>query len=177
LPEYAVKWGVNLLTFESDTEPYALSRDQKITELFESSLKISTYATHTIHDMQKYVDASGGITLIPGTYASFCKLFESFGRPRCPVRSPTATDFSHSPLSTEELCDPQYNVPTLLEMGYTQKPTKLIPGGETEALRRLRERVSDRPDWTVQFEKPHTPPNSLEPSTTVSRAAFSTDNL
>jgi cryptochrome len=40
-------------------------------------------------------------------------------------------------------------------------------GGETEALRRLNEMVNQRPNWVVNFAKPNTSPNSLEPSTTV----------
>ena len=43
-------------------------------------------------------------------------------------------------------------------------------GGETEALRRMAEKVSARPAWVCQFQKPDTSPNSLEPSTTVSCA-------
>ena len=46
----------------------------------------------------------------------------------------------------------------------------LISGGETEALRRMTEKVSARPAWVCQFQKPDTSPNSLEPSTTVSNA-------
>ena len=43
-----------------------------------------------------------------------------------------------------------------------------FPGGETEGLRRLNDKVSnDNGSWVRSFEKPQTPPNSLEPSTTV----------
>jgi deoxyribodipyrimidine photolyase len=42
----------------------------------------------------------------------------------------------------------------------------IYPGGETEALRRLREHMA-RKEWVAAFEKPKTPPNSLAPSTTV----------
>lgn len=53
-------------------------------------------------------------------------------------------------------------------MGYPEVETPLLfPGGETEALRRLFNFVSTRPNWVKSFEKPNTSPNSLEPSTTV----------
>jgi cryptochrome len=58
-------------------------------------------------------------------------------------------------------------------MGYVDLGTlgaTKFPGGETEALRRLHEKVSsaERHAWVCRFEKPNTAPNSLEPSTTVS---------
>ena len=43
-----------------------------------------------------------------------------------------------------------------------------FPGGETEGLRRLNEKISiANGSWVRSFEKPQTSPNSLEPSTTV----------
>lgn len=70
-------------------------------------------------------------------------------------------------LPSTDLNNPEYSVPTLEEMGYTEKPTHTFPGGETEALRRLRETVQSRPAWVASFAKPETSPNSLQPSTTV----------
>lgn len=71
------------------------------------------------------------------------------------------------PLPQADLNSPDYSVPTLEEMGYTEKPTHPFPGGETEALRRFRETVLSRPAWVASFAKPDTSPNSLQPSTTV----------
>ena len=62
----------------------------------------------------------------------------------------------------------QYSVPSPQDMGYPKRKDPLkFPGGETEALRRLKSRVMDRADWVAAFEKPNTAPNSIEPSTTV----------
>ena len=59
---------------------------------------------------------------------------------------------------------------SLKELGVDEtklEPCK-FPGGETEGLRRLNEKISiANGTWVRSFEKPQTSPNSLEPSTTV----------
>ena len=59
---------------------------------------------------------------------------------------------------------------SLQELGVDEtklEPCK-FPGGETEGLRRLNEKISiANGTWVRSFEKPQTSPNSLEPSTTV----------
>lgn len=60
-----------------------------------------------------------------------------------------------------------FDIPTLVELGYTEVPSSRFAGGESEALARLCVTVLSRPDWVSNFEKPNTSPNSLEPSTTV----------
>ncbi len=152
-------WEVALLTFESDTEPYAVKRDEAITKMCEKAgIRVSTHSSHTLHSPHKYL-AEG----VPKSYQGFNNLFAKLGPPRRPLAAPTR---SQIPAFVNDSAD--YNVPTLEEMGYPPLSTPLsFPGGETEGLRRLEEFVSKRPDWVASFEKPNTSPNALSPSTTV----------
>jgi cryptochrome len=164
-------WDVSLLTFESDTEPYALLRDESIKTLLGASssssssvrsVRVSTHCSHTLHDPSKYLALGKG--KIPQTQQSFQKLFEAAG----PLReAEAAPDTIPGGISDADLSDDQYDVPSLAELGYEGEATTAYPGGETEALRRLQQTVEARPAWAATFEKPNTPPNSLEPSTTV----------
>jgi hypothetical protein len=63
------------------------------------------------------------------------------------------------------LCLPPEQYHSMIWPSYC--PLSLFPGGETEALKRMKEKVTDRPLWACEFKKPETSPNSLEPSTTV----------
>ena len=74
IPILVKKWNVNLLTFESDSEPYAKKRDSNIIDILrKQNVKISHHSSHTIHDLERYIATSKGT--IPTTYASFQKLF------------------------------------------------------------------------------------------------------
>ena len=169
LPLYAHKWKANLITFEKDSEPYAIARDQRISQILRhSSINTLTCSSHTIHDLQRYVDASNGPSNCPLTYGAFCKLFSSFGKPRSAMQPPTEDQLHGSNFGKADLIDPEFDVPTLAQMGYTESPTTSFHGGESEALQRLRGTVTERAAWVRSFEKPNTSPNSLEPSTTVS---------
>ncbi|MPC81917.1 (6-4)DNA photolyase [Portunus trituberculatus] len=55
-----------------------------------------------------------------------------------------------------------------LELGVEESQLEpcLYPGGETEALARLKIYM-ERKSWVCKFEKPKTSPTSLQPSTTV----------
>jgi cryptochrome len=164
LPLLFDQWNIDLLTFESDTEPYARQRDARISVFCESKgIRLSTHSSHTLFHPEAYLSKAKGN--IPSTYQSFQKIFAACGRVRDPVPVPTSGEV---PSVSEEDRDNQlYNVPTLVELGYTETPTTSFRGGETEALARLQRLVIDRPQWVAAFEKPNTHPNSLEPSTTV----------
>lgn len=163
IPILAEKWGITLLTFESDYGPYSLERDALVsTALVNSGIKVSKHETLTLFDPERYIAASKGN--IPKSYQSFIKLFDSFGLVRTPVTTVTRDDISSH--EDERLTD-EYSVPSLSDMGYTPCPTTSFRGGESEALRRLQDYVVNKPNWVIKFEKPNTSPNSLEPSTTV----------
>lgn len=164
IPLLVSKWEVDLFTFESDSEPYAIQRDANIaTALREAGVRVASHGSHTIFDINQYEAVSKGN--IPGTYQSFQKLFASLGNPRAHIEAPEPSVVPAAP--KEDLSDHIYDVPSLAEMGYTEAPTTTFPGGETEALRRLSLTVTERPAWVAAFEKPNTSPNALSPSTTV----------
>ena len=50
-PEIFETWNVTKLTFEEDTEPYAVERDEKISKLAkEANIEVKTMASHTLYD-------------------------------------------------------------------------------------------------------------------------------
>jgi cryptochrome len=165
IPEAVETWGVDLITFESDSEPYAIRRDRSICDHLRTrrGVTIKTFPTHVLHDLEQYIAASKGS--VPSTYIAFEKLFNSLGRVREPLSSPTNTDVV--PLPSDILASSTFSIPSLVDMGYSEIPTTTFKGGETEALKRLEDYVITRTDWVKNFSKPDTAPNSLNPSTTV----------
>ena len=166
VPLLAKKWDVDLVTFEECSGPYSQVRDAEVTKLLrDEKIKVSTYDTHTLFELQRYIDHAG--KNLPKTYAKFGDLFNSLGKVRQPVQAPTAADFA-VPVGLES---EEFKVPSLQDIGYTETDiptaTEVFPGGEAEGLRRLKQKISDRPKWTAEFEKPSTAPNSLEPSTSA----------
>lgn len=175
LREALIKWKITLLTFESDTEPSSLLLDSKVSSLADSlGVKVSSCCSHTLFDPRHYV-ARSKVTKIGFTsYSSFCKLFSAMGPVRASLPGPLPGDLPPFPpaeasaLGLDSLKTDAYSVPTLQAMRYPKRSTPLkFPGGETEALRRLRMMVIERKEWVATFEKPNTSPNALEPSTTV----------
>jgi cryptochrome len=164
IPLLVGEWGVDLVTFETDSEPYAIQRDAQIaTALRKTGVRVSSHSSHTLNDLNQYVGVSKGN--IPGTYQSFQKLFASLGTVRKCVGTPDLSMIPAAPKT--DLNNHNYDIPSLADMGYTEPATTTFPGGETEALRRLVLTVTNRPGWVASFEKPNTSPNALSPSTTV----------
>ena len=90
LPILIEKWGIKLLTFEKDTEPYAILRDSKITaSLSGNGVKVSSFCSHTLYESEHYVAASHG--KVPTTYVAFCKLFLSMSKMRQPIGTITSS--------------------------------------------------------------------------------------
>jgi len=104
----------------------------------------------------------------PTTYQKFCSVAASLGKPEKPIGKPILPkDCMIS--NKNDLNDAKFNVPTLKELGIETKlePCK-FPGGETEGLKRLSNKICEsNAKWVRSFEKPSTSPNALEPSTTV----------
>jgi len=166
LPGLWKKWAVTRLCFEADTEPYAKVRDTRIATLAEAAgVDVAPHVSHTLRDVEQYMVKAK--QKVPSTYAAFCKLFATLGDvPRCagPVEGPDMPDAPPA-----DAADAAYNVPSLADMGYPEiaKPQRvLFPGGETEALDRMRRSLKDHA-WVCAFEKPKTHPNALAPATTV----------
>lgn len=169
LPRLASQWNIDLITFESDTEPYARRRDSQIRSFFSTNeingklVQVESYSSHTLFSPEVYIQLSRGN--FPTTYQSFLKLFQACGDVRRPLPPITSAEIAST--SEVDRVDDRYNVPTLSDMNYLESPTTPFRGGESEALSRLEEVVLRRPNWVASFEKPNTSPNSLDPSTTV----------
>jgi cryptochrome len=172
LPTALQRWSVNKMYFERDTEPYAVKRDaDMIAAAAAAGVETSVHQGHTLYDPDVLLKAVKGS--MPATYQSFLKLLGGLPPPPKPLPAPVAESMppisrGASALVAEGGVDsPAFNVPTLAELGYDpSKATTPIRGGEGEALARL-ERHMGRTAWVAAFEKPETPPNALQPSTTV----------
>jgi cryptochrome len=191
MPKLCKEWNVKRVTWEADTEPYAIERDQSVYESLEKlGIRVHVFSSHTLHHPSQYILAAKGeptdygkkrkkkdsssssvcfdaASLAPKTYSSFLKLYEFAGNP---LRS-FDVEFSSKDF-VQGNDESKYDVPTLSEMGYDGiglKPSELhwhYPGGESEALARL-ERIFTDIDFVCNFEKPKTSPNSITASTTV----------
>jgi cryptochrome len=117
-----------------------------------------------LHPMDLYISkCKDGVP--PLSYGGFRKIFDSLPKPRECL--PTVSSLPPLPTLSEA-----YAIPTLADLGYTEASvggdaSSLIPGGETEAIKRLNEKVTSNPTWVSTFSKPNTAPNSLEASTTM----------
>jgi cryptochrome len=164
------RWGVTKLTYEKDTEPYAKKRDHLINDLCKArNIEILSVASHTLNDLDRYIGVNKGGKGLAPSYQSFQKLFLSLpaeAQVRAEDEPPKL--IPSNGISPADFNNPEYNVPSLEEMGYSCKDvTTSFHGGETIALQRLNDYVTTKIDYVNNFSKPNTSPNSLEPSTTV----------
>ncbi|CAL1529568.1 unnamed protein product [Lymnaea stagnalis] len=160
-------WKISKLTFEIDTEPYAVLRDERVESKLRSlGVDVIRCVSHTLYDVYQTVKANGG--KVPLTYQGFQAVVSKMGAPPEAVGSPTREALSSCKTPIGELHDKDYGVPTLAELGKSESDCGplLYPGGETEALDRM-ERHLKKINWICTFEKPNTSPNSIVPSTTV----------
>ena len=167
LPELFKDFHADLLTFEADSEPYAVKRDGEISRLArQKGVEVSVHHSHTLRELEYYLALTRGEC--PSTYQAFCKLHSSAGKVRNALEAPSAADMPTQQAKASSLDDAEYDVPLLTDMGYEALAAPLkFPGGETEALRRMTATCEDRPKWVATFEKPKTLPTATEPATTV----------
>ncbi|XP_034474723.1 cryptochrome-2 [Drosophila innubila] len=167
-PQLFERWHVQLLTYETDIEPYAVQRDTAVQKLAaERGVKVDTHCSHTIYNPEVVIARNLGKA--PITYQKFLGIVEKLKLPKVltkPEKLPQGMQPSEDAL---EAADAHvYDCPTLEQL--VKRPDELginkFPGGETEALRRMEASLSNE-HWVANFEKPNTAPNSLEPSTTV----------
>ncbi|XP_019156292.1 PREDICTED: (6-4)DNA photolyase isoform X2 [Ipomoea nil] len=159
------EWSISKLCFEYDTEPYYQALDAKVKN-YASVAGIETFTpvSHTLFDPADIIHKNGGTP--PLTYQSFLKLA---GIPSW-ASSPLSTSLSSLP-PIGNLGSLQVSaVPTLEELGYvdcSEDERTSFRGGESEALRRLRESIANK-EWVAYFEKPKGNPSAfLRPATTV----------
>ncbi|KAG8233196.1 6-4 photolyase, partial [Ladona fulva] len=173
LPEAFKAWKVKAITFETDTEPYARERDERIETLAKKAgVSVIQKTSHTLYNPEAVLKANLGKP--PLTYQKFLSVMNGMGPPPKPVMMPK--NIPVGCLGYDAMKDkgsklpggPEYGVPSLSDLGVSEESLgpSLFPGGETEALNRL-SKFTAKKDWICKFEKPNTSPNSLQPSTTV----------
>ncbi|XP_023343983.1 cryptochrome-1, partial [Eurytemora carolleeae] len=163
-------WDARLLTWEEDTEPYAVSRDAKIKNIAKDlNVEVKTFCGHTLYNPEAIIAANKGD--VPLTYQKFQGLLSKLGSPAKPLELPAVLPTESKP---EDIDESKYDVPSLEDIlkraGKKSDDLGLnkFPGGESEALKRLEDKICEKTrGWVLKFEKPNTSPNSLEPSTTV----------
>eukprot|EP00878_Enallax_costatus_P020725 GHUV01021916.1.p1 GENE.GHUV01021916.1~~GHUV01021916.1.p1 ORF type:complete len:400 (+),score=98.18 GHUV01021916.1:1271-2470(+) len=158
-PRIFQQWQINQLCFEVDVEPYAKSRDATIAQLAAAAgVTVSSHVSHTLYDTEQLIAQNNG--KVPVTMQSFTKLIDKVGDPQAALLAPAIIP---PPGPFDELV----SVPTLAEVGFTQAPTTIFKGGESQALARLEDYLRDT-KWVCGFEKPQTDPSAfLRPATTV----------
>ncbi|KAH9607866.1 hypothetical protein KSS87_000002 [Heliosperma pusillum] len=159
------QWNIKKLCFEYDTDPYYQALDAKV-EKYASSvgIEVSSHVSHTLFDPRDIIKKNGGKP--PLTYKSFLKIA---GEPSWAC-SPVSPGILSIPPVGDVGTLPVSFVPTLQELGYGdigQHDFSPFKGGESEALKRLKQSFLDK-DWVAKFEKPKGDPSSfLKPATTV----------
>lgn len=168
LPELWEKWGVTHLTFEEDEtgEPYAKERDEKVLEQAKKcGIEVESFASETIHPLKKYVEQSASV---PGTMGGFQTLFAKMGtipKPLAPPKEfPSSDDqASKSMRPPKKATDlpwprntPKKDVTPIWAPKDCRNLTPIVRGGETRALKQLKEKITERPNYVATFEKPKT---------------------
>ncbi|XP_047076595.1 (6-4)DNA photolyase-like [Lolium rigidum] len=155
-------WNIGKLYFESDTEPYAVARDKRVTDFAAASgIEVFSPVSHTLFDPAEIIEKNGGRP--PLTYQSFLNIA---GEPSAPLTEEYSV---LPPIGDTGECE-LFSVPKLEELGYGDISQEDVPpfrGGETEALKRMRESLQDK-EWVAKFEKPKGDPSAfLKPATTA----------
>lgn len=114
LPDLINQWNIKLLTFESDTEPFAIKRDESVKKKL-TSIEIVSHVSHTLYDI-KQLCATSYPKGIPATFQGFQSLIEKAGAPLKPLEEPDFSKlipFDQSDLNDEIMVT---TVPTLEEL-------------------------------------------------------------
>ncbi|KAE7997375.1 hypothetical protein FH972_002016 [Carpinus fangiana] len=159
------EWDITKLCFEYDTEPYYQALDLKVkTGASTAGIEVFSPVSHTLFNPADIIHKNGGRP--PLSYQSFVKLA---GQPSW-ASSPLSITLSSLPHVGDVGSCEISEVPTIEELGYGESPQDCFSpfrGGESEALKRLRESIADKV-WVATFEKPKGNPSAfLKPATTV----------
>ena len=120
--------------------------------------QVAKHWGHTLCDLDSLLERSGGKPTT--SYSAFLNHFEKEERahPRHSVLAP-----QQMPPLCGDVPD-GLAIPSLEDLGCGQPTTAVIlPGGESEALRRMQEHLK-RDGWIASFEKPNTNPTEIDPS-------------
>ncbi|KAL7099768.1 hypothetical protein ACP275_09G106100 [Erythranthe tilingii] len=159
------EWSIKKLCFEFDTDPYYRSLDDKV-KIYAAGAGVEIFSpvSHTLFNPADIIHKNRGRP--PLTYQSFVKCA---GEPSW-ASSPLPTDLTWLPPVGNLRNCPVVKVPSIEELGYEEaQEDERTPfkGGESEALTRLRESISNK-EWVANFEKPKGDPSAfLKPATTI----------
>ncbi|KAK2974362.1 hypothetical protein RJ640_021218 [Escallonia rubra] len=159
------EWDIKRLCFEYETEPYYQALDYKVKNYASlAGIEVFSPVSHTLFNPADIIQKNGGRP--PLSYQSFLKLA---GKPSW-ASSPLVTKLnSLPPIGHVGNCEIS-EVPIVQELGYEdtgEDELTVFRGGESEALRRLRDSIKDK-EWVANFEKPKGDPSAfLKPATTV----------
>uniref|UniRef100_A0A9I9DT15 Photolyase/cryptochrome alpha/beta domain-containing protein n=1 Tax=Cucumis melo TaxID=3656 RepID=A0A9I9DT15_CUCME len=159
------EWNVKKLCFEYDTDPYYQALDARVQNLASAAgIEVFSPVSHTLFNPADIIQKNGGSP--PLSYQSFLKLA---GEPSWACAPLSTTVSSLPPVGDTGRSDIS-DVPTIKDLGYedmAKDDWTPFRGGETEALKRLEESMSNK-DWVAKFEKPKGDPSAfLKPATTV----------
>uniref|UniRef100_A0A1A9WM15 Photolyase/cryptochrome alpha/beta domain-containing protein n=1 Tax=Glossina brevipalpis TaxID=37001 RepID=A0A1A9WM15_9MUSC len=162
------EWRVEVLTFEENIEPYAIKYDTIVKELAKMhNVTVKSYHSHTIYDAHLVIQNNHGKA--PLTYQKFIEITEILEQSK-PLGKPKGLTNLNEP--EKDSCEKEdincYMFPNLEELVKCKEElgANIFRGGEMQAIKRLNEVLANE-KWVMEFEKPGTKPNSLEPSTTV----------
>ncbi|KAK3288478.1 (6-4)DNA photolyase [Cymbomonas tetramitiformis] len=176
LPKLFEQWNVKRICYEYDTEPYAVSRDERIKELAaEAGVEVISPVSHTLYDIDWLIQKAGGKA--PLTYQSFTKLVDQVGPPPAALPPPTALPPPKSDalrLAAEAGLPGDGCVPSLTTLGYSELADGIgfpFTGGETTGLQQMHKHLS-RKAWVAKFEKPMTAPTDFDPAATTQLSPY-----
>jgi cryptochrome len=154
--------------FELCAEPYGSQRDRAVRlSLRNRGVAVRRWASATLADPRHLV-AVAGRTGAPLTYQKFITLFERSGGALQPLAAPTELVPPPPALAPRDAPSVRSIVePLLMADGAVQADEfVLLPGGETEGLRRLADKTASAV-WVARFEKPESSPYALKPPSTT----------
>ncbi|KAA8541884.1 hypothetical protein F0562_023036 [Nyssa sinensis] len=163
------EWDIRKLCFEYDTDPYYQALDIKVKNYASvAGIEIFSPVSHTLFDPADIIQKNGGRP--PLSYQSFLKLA---GQPSW-ASSPLSTMISWlPPVGNVGNCEIS-KVPTIKELGYEDiqlDELTLFKGGESQALKKLRESIKNK-DWVANFEKPKGDPSAFVTTATTTLSPY-----
>ncbi|KAI1082228.1 Cryptochrome/photolyase FAD-binding domain-containing protein [Whalleya microplaca] len=189
-PKLLKAWNVTHLVFEKDTDAYARERDKVVTDLArKAGVEVIVRYGRTLWDSDEIISVHGGkptmsITQLQAAGHKIGEIPRPIPAPKhLPDPGHMPVDFEHhQPEKDGDLNalyrskpDKNYSsiagpkgdfaIETLEELGF---PAATTPhrGGETVALKRLEEIISDE-EYAATFQKPKTSPAAFEPQSTT----------
>ena len=183
LPNMWKEWDIGYLSWEGDEsgEPYAVQRDETLlTKAQDANLHVLVENSETLYPLEEYVKKAGTNKGVPATMTGFQKVFGNMPPQHKVLPAPTKDDFPNlqDPAKQKYLPPkkptdlpwprtiPKSEVESLWGAKDCKKLTPLVHGGETLALKALKESLQDS-NWVATFEKPKTSSTSIKPATTA----------